>query len=132
MMKSKGPTRFSAKRLNHVSFRYGEGKQDSLSDVSFHVEKGSCILLCGGSGCGKTTVTRLINGLIPHFFEGQLDGSVTVCGKDIAYMELYELAPLVGTVFQNPRSQFLMWILHRNWHLPAKIWVCQRKKFSKG
>lgn len=96
----------NAIELNHVSFRYGEGQQDSLSDVTLHIEKGSCILLCGGSGCGKTTVTRVINGLIPHFYEGQLGGTVTVCGKDIAHMELYELAPLVGTVFQNPRSQF--------------------------
>lgn len=64
------------------------------------------MLLCGPSGCGKTTVTRLINGLIPHYYKGELTGSVIVNGRDIAKTELYELAGVVGTVFQNPRSQF--------------------------
>lgn len=64
------------------------------------------MLLCGASGCGKTTIGRLINGLIPHYYKGELMGSITVNGKDITQTELYDLAGIVGTVFQNPRSQF--------------------------
>ena len=68
--------------------------------------KGECVLLCGCSGCGKTTVTRLLNGLIPHYYEGELNGEVTVFGKNISDIAIENLAGIVGSVFQNPRSQF--------------------------
>lgn len=73
-------------RLKGVSFRYenaGEGVYN-LKDIDLNVEKGECVVLCGKSGCGKTTVTRLINGLIPHYYEGQLKGSVFVDKTEIA------------------------------------------------
>ena len=64
------------------------------------------MLLCGESGCGKTTLTRLINGLVPHFYEGRFSGSVSVAGFDLAVTTPDALAHTVGSVFQNPRSQF--------------------------
>lgn len=67
---------------------------------------GQIVLLCGESGCGKTTITRLLNGLIPHFYEGNLTGTICIDGKEINDQPLYETALLSGTVFQNPRSQF--------------------------
>ena len=63
-------------------------------------------MLCGASGCGKTTLTRLINGLIPHYYKGELSGEIMVNGKTIGSQQLYDLAGVVGSVFQNPRSQF--------------------------
>ena len=78
----------------------------SLRGVNLSVTEGEFILLTGGSGCGKTTILRLINGLIPNFFEGRLEGSVTVDGLDVSHAELYDTAKTVSTVFQNPRSQF--------------------------
>lgn len=65
------------------------------------------MLLCGESGCGKTTVTKLVNGLIPHFVEGgALSGRTMVNGLEVADTEMYRLAEQVGSVFQNPKSQF--------------------------
>ena len=64
------------------------------------------VVLCGRSGCGKTTVTRLVNGLIPHFCEGDLWGEVSVGGIDPSVVPITETAACVGSVFQNPRSQF--------------------------
>jgi energy-coupling factor transport system ATP-binding protein len=93
--------------LRHVSFQYESGTQSGgLRDINLHVKKGEVILLCGESGCGKTTLTRLINGLIPQYYEGSLSGEVLIGGKDAAQMPLYEIAKYVGSVFQNPRSQF--------------------------
>ena len=92
--------------INNVNFRYKGTEDGGLRDISLTINEGEVVLLCGASGCGKTTMTRLINGLIPHYYKGELTGSVTVNGKDIALSQLYDLAGVVGTVFQNPRSQF--------------------------
>ena len=78
-----------------------------LEAVSLGVAPGECICLCGPSGSGKTTVTKVLNGLIPSFEIGiERTGSVEVCGFDPAACESYELAGKVGSVFQNPKSQF--------------------------
>ena len=92
--------------ISHVSFQYKGSKEGLLYDVSLSFRKGETVLLCGASGCGKTTLIRLINGLIPHYYSGDISGDVTVAGKNIRDTQLYELAGIVGTVFQNPRSQF--------------------------
>ena len=92
--------------FEQVSFGYGE-KQETLSHVSATVACGECVLLCGASGCGKTTVTKLINGLIPAFTPGcRLEGRVEVDGLDPAKTPMHQLARKVGSVFQNPKSQF--------------------------
>ena len=93
-------------RLEHVYFTYGNSDSGALEDVSLSVNRGECVLLCGSSGCGKTTITRLVNGLIPHFYEGECRGAVSVCGMDVRAEELYTVSQKVGSVFQNPRSQF--------------------------
>ena len=70
------------------------------------MSKGQCILLCGKSGCGKTTIIRAINGLIPYFYAGKLKGQVLLNNQPVGNRKMYELSEQVGTVFQNPRSQF--------------------------
>lgn len=78
-----------------------------LEHVTLDIPAGECILLCGESGCGKTTVTKLVNGLIPHFTKiDHMEGGVTVADQSVTDLEVYELAKLVGSVFQNPKSQF--------------------------
>ena len=92
--------------IDRVSFGYGDA-QETLSQVSAAIAPGACVLLCGASGCGKTTVTKLINGLIPAFTPGcRLEGRVEVDGLDPGTTPMYELARKVGSVFQNPKSQF--------------------------
>lgn len=92
--------------LKNVSFSY-QGKDDNgINNINLTIEQGECVLLCGKSGCGKTTITRLINGLIPHFYHGELKGNVSIDNNNILDMNMYEIAEKVGSVFQNPRTQF--------------------------
>ncbi len=93
-------------RMDHVTFTYQSDTAGGVRDIDLTIPEGQVVVLCGESGCGKTTVTRLINGLIPHYFEGKLSGSVHVDGKDVAQQPLWDTARQVGSVFQNPRSQF--------------------------
>lgn len=66
------------------------------------------VLVIGGSGSGKTTLASVINGLISHYYEGTLTGETYINGEKINDLELSEIGNLVGTVFQDPRSQFFM------------------------
>lgn len=96
--------------LKAVSFRYendeGQRAENGIRDISLQIHSGECVLFCGASGCGKTTILKVMNGLIPQFTPGKLDGSVSINGVDITAMPLYELSGQVASVFQNPKSQF--------------------------
>ena len=92
--------------IKNTAFHYTGLDKGGLKNINLKIMDSECVLLCGASGCGKTTLTRLINGLIPHFYKGTLSGEVIVNGKNIGEQELYSLAGVVGSVFQNPRSQF--------------------------
>ena len=98
-----------------VSFCYGEAelavgnRQDAcIEGMSFDIRNGECIVLCGRSGAGQSTVLRLINGLAPAFYEGTLHGSVLVAGREPASMPPEQRVRTFGVVFQDPRSQFFM------------------------
>ena len=93
--------------LRNINFRYAGGMDaGGLVNIDLIIPDGQVILLCGQSGCGKTTLTRLVNGLIPNYYEGELSGEVLLDGKNISRLPLYETAKYVGSVFQNPRTQF--------------------------
>lgn len=95
--------------LCDVTFTYGRsalGQVAGVSRLDLVIPQGSCVLVCGPSGCGKTTVTRLANGLAPAFFPGALSGRVMIDGRDCTQMQSWEVALRVGSVFQNPRTQF--------------------------
>lgn len=92
--------------IDHVSFQYSGAEQENLQDFNLQIKRGECVVLTGESGCGKTCVTRLINTLIPHFYEGEMSGAVLIDGVDTRTIQPHDLSDKIGSVFQNPRSQF--------------------------
>lgn len=87
------------------TYTYPNGTGPSISDVSIRIEKGEFTLITGPSGCGKTTLCRCLNGLIPHFYQGEAKGEVIVAGLNVAKHLIYEIAKHVGFVFQTPENQ---------------------------
>ena len=93
-------------RTHHVGFVYEGAQEPAVRDLELAVEPGECVVLCGASGCGKTTCTRIVNGLAPSFFHGAFSGSQRTCGMDTTRISIDQLTPLVGSVFQNPKTQY--------------------------
>jgi energy-coupling factor transporter ATPase len=89
----------------NLTYTYPGGTKPSINDVTIKVEKGDFVLITGPSGCGKTTLCRCFNGLIPHFYQGELKGEITVAEMDVTKHPTYEMAKHVGLVFQNPENQ---------------------------
>ncbi len=93
-------------RLSGVSFSYQGSEKLILKDINFAVNEGECVLLSGKSGCGKSTLLMLINGIIPEYLEGKLEGDIFVDGQEVRKNTIQKMAESVGSVFQNPKSQF--------------------------
>jgi len=89
----------------NLTYTYPGVTKPSISDISIKVEKGEFVLITGPSGCGKTTLCRCFNGLIPHFYQGELKGEISVAEMDITKHQTHEMAKHVGLVFQNPENQ---------------------------
>lgn len=88
-----------------LTYTYPGATKPSIKDLSITVNKGDFVILTGPSGCGKTTLCRTFNGLVPHFYNGSIEGEITVAGLKVADHKIYELARYVGLVFQNPENQ---------------------------
>lgn len=94
--------------LRNVTMSYEHDGTSSrvLDDVSLQLQQGEVVLLCGESGCGKTSVLSLINGVARYFFQAHVSGDVLLDGEVITHDEAYDIAQRIGSVFQNPKSQF--------------------------
>ncbi|RDD54150.1 MAG: ABC transporter ATP-binding protein [Candidatus Korarchaeota archaeon NZ13-K] len=88
-----------------VSFRYEGNDSYAIRDVYLEIRRGDFVLIAGMSGSGKSTLLRMMNGLIPHFYRGEMRGRVLVDGVDTRDASVAQLARKVGLVFQNPDNQ---------------------------
>lgn len=92
-------------QIKNVSFSY-QNDNRQLDNIDLTISKGDCVAVVGSSGCGKSTLTRLINGLIPSFFQGNLEGKISIDNTNLQELSSWEIGAMVGNVFQDPRSQF--------------------------
>ena len=97
-------------KLEHVNFVYDASNDESsgIQDITLHIHPGECVVLCGASGCGRTTLLRLMSGLAPGQYPGRLEGNVAINAKAPTGLSSAEKAQAIGIVFQDPRSQFFM------------------------
>jgi energy-coupling factor transporter ATP-binding protein EcfA2 len=93
--------------ISNLSFRYQRREDYALHGLSFQVQPGEVLLIAGASGCGKTTLMRCINGLIPRTYHGDLQGEISIFGKPVADMIMPELSQQVGTILQDPERQIV-------------------------
>lgn len=93
--------------VEQLSFKYRDRPDYALRDVSFELEAGQIMLVAGTSGCGKTTLIRCLNGLIPRSYRGELEGRVCLHGEETNDKSLAAISQIVGTVLQDPERQIL-------------------------
>ncbi len=93
--------------IQNLSFQYRTRPELAIQNISFELKPGEMLLIAGSSGCGKTTLARCINGLIPRSYHGELQGKVLVNGEDVHNLSLAQLAQTVGTLLQDPEKQIL-------------------------
>ncbi|MGB9521611.1 MAG: ABC transporter ATP-binding protein, partial [Anaerolineales bacterium] len=93
--------------VQDVTFRYRDRATPAIQQISFAVKPGELMLIAGASGCGKTTLIRCLNGLIPRSYKGELQGEILIDGKPIRNLSLARISQLVGTVLQDPERQIL-------------------------
>ncbi len=93
--------------VSNLSFRYRDRQNLAIQDISFTADKGEILLIAGASGCGKTTLIRAINGLIPRSYKGDLSGQIRIEGQETGEWRLSQISQKVGTVLQDPERQIL-------------------------
>jgi len=93
--------------IENLSFQYRTRPEPAIENISFELKPGEILLIAGSSGCGKTTLARCINGLIPRSYRGKREGKVLLQGKDVADMQIADVSQVVGTLLQDPERQIV-------------------------
>ena len=91
--------------INNLHFKYPENKSSILNGIELQIDKGEIFTIVGLSGSGKSTLCYCICGIIPHVFEGDLQGEVLIFGNSTKNMKLPTISTNVGIVFQDPDTQ---------------------------
>ena len=93
--------------IENLNFKYKTRPEPALENISLELKQGELLLIAGSSGCGKTTLARCINGLIPRSYRGERTGRVLLHGREVADLQIPEMAQVVGTLLQDPERQIV-------------------------
>ncbi len=91
--------------IHKVSFQYLSSSTNILDNISLKIEKGEFVGIIGPTGCGKSTLCYMLNGLIPHSIKGYFSGTVSVSGKKLVNESVEEMSAIVGYMLQEPSFQ---------------------------
>ncbi|MDD4238514.1 MAG: energy-coupling factor transporter ATPase [Desulfotomaculaceae bacterium] len=94
-------------KVENLTYYYPETEKAALRNLNLEIEEGEFILVAGGSGSGKSSLARVLAGLIPDFYGGKVGGKVLFNDKDIRTIDRRKLAREVGLVFQDPEKQIV-------------------------
>ncbi len=94
-------------KTENLSFTYAGSRVPALRNISIEIKEGEFVLIIGPTGCGKSTLVRTFNGLIPHFYRGEMEGRVIVYGVDTRESKVSDLSRYIGMVFQDPENQLV-------------------------
>ena len=97
----------NAVEIDDLTYTYPGAPQPTLRDISLQIPKGDFLAVVGNNGCGKSTLCKALNGLIPHFITGTMEGSVRVCGLNTLESDVGVLAQKVGYVYQDFENQIV-------------------------
>ncbi len=93
--------------FKNFTFQYRAQAKPTLNNINLTIYEGEKVFIVGPSGSGKSTISNCINGLIPFSYKGNISGSLKINGKETKDMSIFELSNSVGTVLQDPDSQFI-------------------------
>jgi energy-coupling factor transport system ATP-binding protein len=94
-------------QFSNVSFCYPTRSIPTLSDITLDIDPGDFVLVSGPTGCGKTTLLKMLNGIIPHLSKGTIGGMLTIAGKNAFHAPMDDLTREVGIIFQSPDDQIV-------------------------
>ena len=94
--------------FQNVSFSYPDSERPAIQNINLEVAPGTLALVIGESGSGKSTMLRCVNGLVPHFSGGSLQGNVRVNGLNPVQATPKVMSRHVGFIFQDPEAQFVV------------------------
>lgn len=117
--------------LRNLSFKYQGSEELVLDNVNLNIEKGSFLLVAGPSGGGKSTLLKLLNGIIPFHFKGDIVGDILLEGKSILEQDAYNRCSFMGSVMQNADDQIIYEVVEDEVAFPLENLCCEPEEISK-
>ena len=93
--------------FKNFTFKYRSQKEPTIKDINLAIYPGEKVLIVGPSGSGKSTLANCINGLVPFFYKGEIEGTYTIAGQNPEDLGIFGLSKIVGTVLQDTDGQFI-------------------------
>src|SRR5690554_5732692 len=93
--------------FENFTFKYRSQTEPTLHNINLTIYEGEKVLIVGPSGSGKSTLAHCMNGLVPFSYQGDIDGGLTIQGKESKDLDIFSLSKIVGTVLQDPDGQFI-------------------------